>query len=124
MAAHHIFTILRHAHRMSEWRPKRTVTAPRIDSRRHREIHDALGSAEFEKLIDRFFSEAEQLLVTLRAAETAAQTTRLRHVLAATAGSVGFIRLAVMARLATPADVPILRAEIGRLQVDRGHSPA
>src|SRR5262245_3782565 len=104
---------------MSEWRPKRIVAAPRIDSRRHREIHDALGSAAFEQLLDRFFSEAEQLLATLRTAETADQTSRLRHVLAATAGNVGFVRLAVMARLATPADVPILRAEIGRLQVDR-----
>jgi hypothetical protein len=55
----------------------------------------------------------------LRTAETTDQTTRLRHVLAATAGNVGYIRLAVMARLATPADVPILRAEIGRLRVDR-----
>jgi two-component system, sensor histidine kinase len=104
---------------MSEWRSKRSVMAPRIDSRRHREIHDALGSAAFEQLLDRFFNEAEQLLVTLRAAETADQATRLRHVLAAAAGNVGFSRLAVMARLATPDDVPILRAEIGRLQVDR-----
>jgi hypothetical protein len=119
MPTHHILTILRQARRMSEWRPKRIVTAPRIDSRRHREIRDALGSAAFEQLLDRFFSEAEQLLATLRTAETADQTTRLRHVLAATAGNVGYIRLAVMARLATPADVPILRAEIGRLRVDR-----
>jgi hypothetical protein len=104
---------------MSEWCPKRIITAPRIDSRRHREIHDALGSAAFEQLLDRLFKEAEQLLATLRAAETADQTSRLRHILVATAGNIGFIRLAVMARLATPADVPILRAEIGRLQVDR-----
>jgi hypothetical protein len=104
---------------MSQWCPKRNVMAPRIDSRRHREIHDALGSAEFEQLLDRFFTEAEQLLSTLRIAESADQTSRLRHILASTAGNVGFTRLAMMARLATPADVPILRAEIGRIQVDR-----
>ena len=104
---------------MSEWCPKSIVVAPRIDSRRHREIHETLGRAAFEQLLDRFFHEAEQLLATLRMAETADQTSRLRHNLAATAGQVGFIRLAMMARLATAADVPILRGEIGRLQVDR-----
>jgi Hpt domain len=103
---------------MSEWCPKRTVTAPRIDSRRHREIHAAVGSAQFEQLLDLFFNEAEQLLATLRLSENADQTSRLRHTLASTAGQVGFMRLAMMARLATPDDVPILRAEIGRLQVD------
>ena len=104
---------------MSEWCPKSIVTAPRIDSRRHREIHDALGPAAFDELLDRFFHEAEQLLATLRIAETADQTSRLRLSLAANAGHVGFMRLAMMARLATAADVPILRAEIGRLQVER-----
>ena len=117
-----MLTILRQAECMSEWCSERIVIAPRVDSRRHREIHDALGQAAFEQLLDRFFHEAEQLLATLRIAETADQTTRLRHSLAATAGNVGFIRLAMMARLATPADVPILRAEIGRLQLDRDRS--
>jgi hypothetical protein len=112
-------TILRQACRMSEWYPKRMVTAPRIDSRRHRDIRAALGSAQFEQLLDQFFNEAEQLLATLRLSENADQTSRLRHALASTAGQVGFMRLAMMARLATPDDVPILRAEIGRLQVDR-----
>jgi hypothetical protein len=113
-----MLTILRHTCRMGEWCSKRIVIAPRVDSRRHREIHDALGQAAFEQLLDRFFQEADQLLATLRMAETADQTSRLRHDLAATAGHVGFMRLAMMARLATPADVPILRAEIGRLQID------
>src|SRR6478609_9411043 len=83
---HLILTIMRQACRMSEWCPKSIVTAPRIDSRRHREIHDALGRAAFEQLLDRFFQEAEQLLATLRMAQTADQTSRLRHNLAATAG--------------------------------------
>jgi hypothetical protein len=117
-AAHHIFTIMLQACRMSEWCPKRTVTAPRIDSRRHWEIHAAVGSAQFEQLLDLFFNEAEQLLATLRLSENADQTSRLRHTLASTAGQVGFMRLAMMARLATPDHVPILRAEISRLQVD------
>src|SRR5262249_13705632 len=75
-STHLMLTILRQAECMSEWCSERIVIAPRVDSRRHREIHDALGQAAFEQLLDRFFHEAEQLLATLRIAETADQTTR------------------------------------------------